>query len=130
MRKIVVGIIVICSIALLLYLMGYVLPYIFVSREDVANNSNCRDAKMANNEFVEGTVKRKFRDKDSHMWKTVEYAGDKGISFTTLIFRNDESGAYDFLMQGDSIIKKPGSLDLQVFRDGQKRIYKLEYGCK
>ena len=129
MRKIAIGIAVVSAIVLVLYLMGYILPYVFVSREAVVNNSNCRDEQMANNEIIQGTVKLKFRDKDNHMWKTVEYTDDIG-SFTTLIFRNDESGAYDFLIQDDSIVKKRGSLDLQVFRNGQEQAYKLEYGCK
>lgn len=128
MKKIVIVIAVLSFIGASLYILGYVLPFSFVSREAIVNRSNCNDAEMATNESIDGVVTQKIRDNQNHMWKTIEYSNSSG-SHQTLIFRNDESGAYEFLMQGDSIFKDTNSLELKVVRDTIMTKYLLNYGC-
>jgi hypothetical protein len=114
-------------IVLSLYVLGYILPS-FISKEKIVNRSNCNDEEMSKNESIKGLVVKKIRDNYSHMWKTVEYSDLNG-SHQTLIFRNDESKAYDFLVAGDSIVKEANSLELKILRDGNVKLYNLDYGC-
>jgi hypothetical protein len=42
---------------------------------------------------------------------------------------NDRSGAFDYIIPGDSIRKSRDSLKLIVVRDGDTTEYRLNYGC-
>ncbi len=129
MNKVVIIVVSLCFVGISLYVIGYVLPFTFVSRENYVNRSNCNDEQMAKKEKIDGVILRKFRDNKSHMWKTIEYQDSSG-THETLIFRNDESGGYEFLMQGDSIFKMTDSMAFEAVRDGQRKVFNLKYGCK
>lgn len=128
MKRLFVVFIALSVVGISLYLLGYILPFKFISRDKVVNDSNCNDMKMARDENIKGVVVTKTRDSRNHMWKTVEYSNTTGIH-QTLIFRNDESGAYEFLLQGDSILKDYNSLELIILRDTIVTKYQLNYGC-
>jgi hypothetical protein len=111
------------------YFIAFVLPFKFVDKEKLTNELECRDKDRALKEDVVGVLTKKFRDNKSHMWETIEYSNSGG-SHSSILFLNDRSGAFDFIMPGDSIVKSNGNLELNVTRKGEKRKYQLNYGCE
>lgn len=105
-----------------------IMPILPGSQEDVLNESRCKSEKRAVEGHVAGVLTRKFLDKSSHMWKTIEYSIGNHVN-QSLILLNDQSGAYDFILPGDSIIKELNSLELKVTRNGNTKVFMLDFGC-
>lgn len=114
--------------SLLFYLIVWELPFLFVSKDRIMNNLNCEDEKRVLDESINGIVTAKFRDKENHMVETIEYRNEAG-SHKSLLFMNDRSGAYDFVILGDSLLKNPKSLDVKIVRDSSEANYRLDFGC-
>jgi hypothetical protein len=95
---------------------------------DALDRSRCEDEQRALPITLYGLVTRKFRDKESHMWETIEYRNNEGLQ-RSLIFMNDRSGAFDYLMVGDSVQKASQSLDVRIVRAGNQVSYDLAFGC-
>lgn len=116
-------------VLLVSYFIVFTLPFLFVPGDKLLDEARCKDEDAAVNEELAGMLVSKSKSNKSHMWETIEYvrAGSKSIS---LILRNDRSGAYDYLLVGDSVSKHGGSLDFVVIRDGQSRAFKLDFGCQ
>lgn len=106
-----------------------IMPLLPGTQEDVLNESRCRSEKRAAEEQIAGVLTNKFLDKSSHMWETIEYSNFDRSKRTSLVFLNDQSGAYDFILPGDSIIKNLNSLELKVIRDGNTKVFILDFGC-
>lgn len=127
MKRLVIGIIVVVAGLYVIY--NIIMPLLPGSQEDVLNESRCRSEKRAMEEDVTGVLTNKFLDKSSHMWETIEYSNSDKSHRTSLVFLNDQSGAYDFIAPGDSIIKDFNSLELKVIRDGSTRVFILDFDC-
>jgi hypothetical protein len=111
-----------------IYVLGFVKPFQIIDRDKFINESRCRDHKMAKEECISGIVQSKYRDVESHMWKTIEFANGNN-SYKSLIFRNDRSPAYEFLQKGDIITKSCDSLKFLISREGTTVAFILDYGC-
>lgn len=128
MRKIGLVLCAIAAAALLIYFISFVLPFLFVSKEKLVEEARCRDQKEALEESIKGILTGKFRDNRSHMWETIEYSSEFGTK-QSIIFVNDQSGAFDFVLPGDSLEKTKGSLVLTITRKGERIKYQLDFGC-
>ncbi|MCU0322602.1 MAG: hypothetical protein MUE72_09315, partial [Chitinophagaceae bacterium] len=93
------------------------------------NESRCKSEIRANELAFEGVVTKKFLDSSSHMWETVKYLTYDKKEQSTLLFMNDQSGAFDFIIVGDSIFKRKNSLEFTIRRASNLKTYKLNYGC-
>jgi hypothetical protein len=62
------------------------------------------------------------------MWETIEYSIENHVN-QSVILLNDQSGAYDFILPGDSITKELNSLELKVTRNGNTKVFTLDFGC-
>jgi hypothetical protein len=116
------------GILLMIYILLFGSPFNFIVENEI-KKANCLDRQNALEESIEGVVINKFRDKESHMWKTIEYS-HKTKSSKSLILMNDRSGAYDFILPGDSILKNRNSLEFKITRSGVVTIYQLDFECK
>lgn len=113
---------------LLIYFITFILPFLFVPKEKIIGKSRCRDEEKALEESIYGILTNKFRDNRSHMWETIEYSDASG-AIQSLIFMNDRSGGFDFVLPGDSLKKAKGSLELTIARKGEIKKYRLDFGC-
>ena len=128
MKKIGLVLIVTVAAAFCFYFIVFVLPFLFVPKEEIIDRSRCKDEMRAMEESVIGIITSKFKDMDSHMWETIDYSSSTG-SNRSLIFMNDRSGAFDFIVPGDSLFKAKGSLVLIITRKEGSRKYQLDFGC-
>jgi hypothetical protein len=119
---------VVIVLGLGIYMAYNHLPFLFVSKERIMKEANCRDEKLAMGDKIIGILSKKYRDEENHMWKTIEYS-NQSESFKSIIFLNETSGAFDFILPGDSIFKDLNSLEFKVIREGVVKVYKLNYGC-
>lgn len=127
MKRLIIGVIVVVVGLLVVY--NIIMPLLPGTQEDVLNESRCRSEKRAMEEDITGILIRKFMDKSSHMWETIEYSNpDKSLQ-SSVIFLNDQSGAYDFIEPGDSIVKELNSLNFKIIRDGNTRVFTLDFDC-
>ena len=128
MNKLLTIIIGLLTLILCIYVIVYVLPFLFGSIDSATNKTRCKSRNRALEEIIAGRVANKFRDKSSHMWKTIEYSNRTGLH-RSVIFMNDQSGAFDSLLPGDSIFKRVNSLELMVIRSGSAKKFQLNYQC-
>lgn len=127
MKKLIIGIIVVVVGMFMIYRI--IMPLLPGTQEDVLNESRCRSEKRAVEEHIEGVLNNKFLDTSSHMWETIEFSNFNKAKRTSLVFLNDQSGAYDFIVPGDSIIKELNSLELKVTRNGKTKVFILDFDC-
>ena len=89
----------------------------------------CKDEKFAKEQEFAGILNEKYRNKWMSNIKTIEISSDTS-TFKSTFMRNDVSGIFDKLNIGDSLIKKSGNLNVQVYRDDNLLFEKaLVYNC-
>ena len=71
---------------------------------------------------INGVIKEKSIDEQEHYTKYVKVLQSDG-SFE-LIKSVSYKGFWDYSNMGDSIIKKPGTLDLHVIKNGKDSVFK------
>jgi hypothetical protein len=128
MKKIGILIVLISVFLAIAFSVFFVLPFLFVPKDQILNMSRCQDEDRAISEEIRGVLVEKFRDKESHMWEVIEYSSLSGKQ-RSLVLLNDRSGAYEYIVQGDSISKSKGSLQLTVKRNDQEIVFQLDFGC-
>lgn len=92
-------------------------------------SAQCLRQDKAFKEELVGVLKRKYLDKANHAYETIEISM-VGTSRQTNFFLFEKSGAYDYLLPGDSIVKPSMSLRLEVVRSGISTSFDLWYGCE
>lgn len=95
---------------------------------DIRKSRQCEFTEEILQKEIRGVVIKTFRNKDSHLDETIEYTylGDT-LRDNMLIL--EHTGVYDSLLSGDQFYKRRGTLDFIVKRDGQERVFQLDYGC-
>ena len=79
------------------------------------------------NEF-NGIVENKFIDKKQHNYKIIILFNKSALE--KIILNTDKSGFYEYIKEGDSIIKETGSYKMKVFKKSKiDTIFILYYGC-
>ncbi len=70
----------------------------------------------------EGKMIRKFIDEENHMRKTLVLEQKENGIFKTKkeVFPFDSSGFHEYVVVGDSLVKKEGDLFATVYREGKK----------
>lgn len=77
---------------------------------------------------IKGTLIRTFKNEESYYYEAIEYRIN-GDTIQSDLFELEQTGVYQKLVPGDSIVKEKGNLDFMIFRDKKKYEYKLSYGC-
>lgn len=70
------------------------------------------------NETYSAIIVDKFIDKDQHNSKKIILKGDR--ENRTILFDIETSGVYYSLQVGDSIVKHSGSLEIMIYKEGNK----------
>ena len=106
----------------------FILVVIFVI-PDIPKNSLCNAENRARKLVIDnGVLVKKFRDAPNHNYKTIRYrVNDREME--SLVFVLEGSGCYDYLMEGDSIVKTENDLTFKVIRQGRDSLFKLDYEC-
>ena len=77
---------------------------------------------------INGVVLRKYVDPNNHMVETLDIDVENKI-VTTSFLANEQSAFYEKIMEGDSLVKKKGTLAIQIIRDDIIYDYTLDYKC-
>jgi len=74
----------------------------------------------------EGKVIKKYLDTANHYSRTILLVDSLGEG-QSIIDNFDNSGFYDYVNAGDSIVKEKESLDVTVFRDGRDTVFNIRF---
>lgn len=94
----------------------------------IKKQGTCQDAeKMELNVEYNGIMLKKYIDKSNHLFEIIEIGNKNRIQKIMLDW--DESGMYEFVEIGDSIVKELNTLEVKVFRKNAKTTFIINYGC-
>jgi len=74
-----------------------------------------------------GVITDKFIDKRNHNYHIIKIDEEGKIIDYNL--SSDLSGLFKFLEVGDQVIKKKGTNNIIILRNGEKTLFMLDYGC-
>ncbi|MBI3142048.1 MAG: hypothetical protein HYZ16_04410 [Bacteroidetes bacterium] len=90
-------------------------------------SNNCRAHNQFVNSSFEGVVEDKYRDRNAHLYPTIKLTNDR----RRFVFHSIEKSAfYDFVEQGDSLLKEKGSMDVRLIRSNIDTVITIDYGCE
>jgi hypothetical protein len=75
-----------------------------------------------------GIITKKFIDEKEHNYPIIKI--DEGEKIIVYNLSSDISGLFDFLKEGDRVIKRQGTNNIVVQRDGKEASFTLDYGCE
>lgn len=127
MKSSAIIVMVICIISILfLFLFRSIPEHFFVS---FTQSSLCQTEMEATLTDLHGVMIRKYLDWDNHGYKTILLKSE-GDTIKSTILVLEKSGGYDYLLEGDSVVKNKNTLRLTVHRKGlDEREFELRYGC-
>ncbi|MEO9802795.1 MAG: hypothetical protein ABJF04_06090 [Reichenbachiella sp.] len=88
----------------------------------------CEFTNQIKQKNIEGTLIRAFRDKKNHFDETIEFVY-QGDTIRSNMFILEQTSVFNKLKPGDFILKESGYLNFNRFRNGEKKVFKLDYGC-
>ncbi len=77
---------------------------------------------------ISGIVNKVFIDKKNHSSKKVIVKSKNQVKIFFLDM--DKTGLFDYLQPNDSIFKDKNTYEVLIFRDGEKVVFTLDYGCE
>ena len=98
------------------------MPTIFFTNIPSIESRRCKRFNNYLEHQVQGIVKSKFNDSSNHNIPTLNLNNDKRETETVIFI----SELYEYLRPGDSIIKKSGSSEISVYRDGNERVFNVD----
>lgn len=129
MNKPILFVLILAMLALWIIFYPKISYYFINNSFDPKNNSVCKAEERALQESFQGIVFEKFRDKYNHNYETIRVEFLDSI-YDSKIFVLDNSGAFSYILKGDSIRKESGNLLLHVSRNGLKNSFTLSFDCK
>ncbi|UII34116.1 hypothetical protein LVD17_09850 [Fulvivirga ulvae] len=128
MKKVILGIL---TLLLSAVIISFLLKEILQTKpfSNRRNNSLCKTEKFGRAEFFSGIIVKKYLDRKNHSNRTIKFKNNNDIK-ESILFALDSSGAYDFLIEGDSIVKNKGELRVRIYRDSVLNEFNIDYGCK
>jgi hypothetical protein len=110
-------------------ILGFItLLFVAILLLGISGNTQCRREDSAMKESIDGKVINVFRDSTHHNYETLTFLMDSENK-RSYILRSDQSGIFDYLLPGDSIVKREQNLVMEVFRDGAMVTFALHYEC-
>lgn len=110
-------------------LFGLIKTVIFFIKNYESKHEVCLEMEQRWKEKeMNGLINLKFIDSTNHNLKTTKYTHKN--SSGSWIFAWDYSGLFEFLKEGDFVIKKTNSLEVFVIRDGIKYNFILNPKCE
>ncbi|GAB3830417.1 hypothetical protein [Pontibacter rugosus] len=117
---------------LILGAVGYISVELMIFNSDkITNYSLCDDEETVRAQFWSGVIDSKYLDSLNHNYKTLRITGELNSHYKTylLILTNDESGLYEYISEGDSILKQLDSLKAKVVHDTVNKEFIIDMGC-
>lgn len=102
-------------------------PVKFKNIDKVRSGRACQEEAVASNMLVDGVVTEKFLT--ARKVRMFKYVAD-GDTLTSELLAFELTGAYDFLNEGDLILKRNGKLELEIHRLQVDTLLVIDYGCK
>jgi hypothetical protein len=112
--------------------IGIILFFAFLIRiiPKIPTESMCTAKKEALRLSIHGGILiKKYRDAPNHNYKTIRYRINNEET-ESLVFVLEESGCYDYLLEGDTLFKKENEVLFEVKRNGKDTVFILEHGCQ
>lgn len=100
----------------------------FIWLQPSIKDINCIHFKTLENLSYRGVVINKFIDSTQHNYPTIVIKKMDNSRFK-FDLTHDKSGIYNFLLIGDTIVKRKESYQIEVSRNGMKNTFVLDYGC-
>lgn len=90
---------------------------------------HCKEAyKLLESKEIKGIMISKYLDKANHAFKTIELRTN--ISVEKWVIDADKSGLYQYILEGDSLVKQSDSYEVRLYRDGvYNRTFIMDYKC-
>lgn len=106
------------------FIVALVLYMSIVSFSKCANIATCAEEDHFKENGYSGIVIRKFLNGKNHRFRTLSLTGGD-----EMILVLDTTKLYDFVQPGDSLIKKRGSKEVFVKRNGKVVSYVVYFDC-
>lgn len=95
----------------------------------ILNQPSCLESYIKEKEIhFNGIITKKFIDKKNHNYPMIQIL-NKGTSLDYNLI-HDLSGVFDFVIEGDTIVKKKGTNTIVVKGVFKDTLFVLDYGCK
>jgi hypothetical protein len=107
---------------IVLFIYFYV--FVFNKQQTLCENIFSETVK----EFYEGIIIQKYIDNKNHMNKTliIRCLNENDV---VKVFNWDKSGLFEFVQQGDMIIKKSNEKYIYIKRDSLEKVFELDFKC-
>ena len=78
---------------------------------------------------ISGKIVDKFYSSKEHLYPALKIL--HGDEIEVIFFQNEDSGFFEFVNEGDSLLKMPGSIDVTIVRGEKQFTHTLHYrGCQ
>ncbi|MGY6744089.1 MAG: hypothetical protein ACXIUQ_15220 [Cecembia sp.] len=116
----------------ILYLTMIVLSFLvlFFSLYDIANRTSCSMEKKALALEINGwRILKIYIDSLNHNNRTLKYEVEGKVR-NSLFLDQERTQVFFQIREGDKIFKEKNSLNLQVLRNGEEKIFELDFKCE
>ena len=100
-------------------------PFEHFDSETSNQLSYCREKERARDQSFNGDLKDKYLDSQNHNYRTIVIRTDSGLKKSWFLTM-EQSGVFDKLNIGDSIVKEKGQLTITI----NSINFNLKYDCK
>jgi hypothetical protein len=108
----------------ILFMISFLI-YIFFFSEDVIKHRQCREKEEFINSSFTCCVKTKYVDYENHALHTINFSDCPAY----ISDRSETSGLFEFVSEGDTLLKKSGSEVVVVRRGNQQYSFKVYLLC-
>lgn len=92
-------------------------------------HSHCDEVERIGKLGIEGKIKRKYRLEWNHNSPELDFS-NRANNVNRIYLVDEKSGFWEYINVGDSIVKKPKSFNVTVFRNKVLvKKFNLDYGC-
>ena len=96
----------------------------------VLNFPDCFELQLKEKSIeYRGIVIDKFIDKENHLYKTIVLSNNN-IENKVIIPSRDNSGLFNYLKLGDSVVKNPETLSIKIYRKKILRTLTIDFDCE
>ena len=90
---------------------------------------NCACEEDLKKRSFNGIVLNKYKDYNQHAYPAIKISSGNLYS-KEYFFEGENSGCYNFVQIGDSLVKEKGSLVINLIRNGIDTFFIIDYGCE
>lgn len=95
----------------------------------IFSTPNCNDLLMNEKpKSYKGIVLEKYIDKKNHLNQTILLKHSSQTNKVIIPYR-DVSRLYINIKKGDSLVKEPNSLNVNLYREGKLAVFKIDFNC-